>query len=157
MHIIMAIIAGLVFGAGLTISGMVNPAKVLDFLDFAAIPTGKWDATLGVVFVSALAVMFVAFAIQRRQREPLFRVDFAVPTRSDITGKLILGSVLFGAGWGLVGLCPGPAITALFFWKQEVLIFVVAMIVGMSLNTLLRDREMKAKFTPRRKTAEAAE
>lgn len=150
MHIIMAIISGLIFGAGLTISGMVNPAKVLNFLDFAAIPTGKWDATLGVVFASALAPMFIAFAIQRRQREPLFRTDFAIPTRSDITGSLVFGSMMFGIGWGLVGLCPGPAVAGMYYWKQELLVFFVALVVGMSLNALLRDKDMKAKFAAKR-------
>ena len=134
MIYIVFLIAGLLFGTGLTISGMVNPEKILGFLDFAAIPQGGWDPSLAIVFAAGLAPMFVAVAIQRRMKEPLAAAQFEIPTNTVIDRRLLLGAILFGVGWGLAGLCPGPAVTGLAFGKIESVLFVAAMFVGFSLN-----------------------
>jgi hypothetical protein len=105
MHVLAALACGLVFGAGLALSGMTNPAKVLAFLDVA----GAWDATLAFVMGGALAVNAAAYAATRRRASPLFADAFALPTRRDLDARLLGGAALFGVGWGLVGLCPGPA------------------------------------------------
>lgn len=118
---------GLVFGGGLTLSGMVNPAKVLNFLDIF----GQWDPSLLLVMASAVAVTFVGFRLVLRRAGPMFDDSFQVPTRVDIDKRLIAGAVLFGIGWGLVGFCPGPALTALVIGGEPVVYFVLSMLVGM--------------------------
>src|SRR5579863_797996 len=100
---------GLVFGLGLLISGMNEPEKVLGFLDFF----GAWDATLAFVMVGAVAVAGAGFALARRRSAPLFAAGFAWPSRNDIDAPLLIGSALFGVGWGLSGICPGPALVNL--------------------------------------------
>src|SRR5262249_29942222 len=127
MQIWAALFSGIVFGAGLFVSGMSNPAKVLGFLDFA----GAWDPSLAFVMGGALAVNAAAFAATRRRARPLFAGSFALPTRQDIDRELLTGSVLFGIGWGLVGLCPGPALASLLRGELPVYRFVAAMAVGM--------------------------
>jgi uncharacterized protein len=133
MPILIALIAGALFGAGLTVSQMVDPQKVLNFLDIAAIPKGRWDPTLLFVFAGALPVMFAAYVIQRRMTQPTFAPTFDIPTRNDIDSRLVAGSALFGIGWGLTGICPGPALTALALvsanWPMLAL-FIAAMLVG---------------------------
>ncbi len=132
-----AVTSGVLFGAGLTVAQMTNPSKILDFLDIAAIPAGRWDPTLLMVFVGALPVMFLAYAIQRRMQRPLAARKFLVPAHSSIDARLIAGSALFGTGWGLAGVCPGPAITALAPTGGQVgsvVLFVLAMIAGMLLS-----------------------
>ena len=136
MRLLVALIAGLVFGAGLTISEMVNPGKVLAFLDFGAIPTGGWDPSLAFVMGGALIVAAPAFIIARRRGRPILAGGLQIPTRRDIDARLVGGAALFGAGWGLVGFCPGPAIAALSFGLEKPLIFVAAMIAGMALHEL---------------------
>jgi uncharacterized protein len=118
---------GLVFGLGLLISGMNEPEKVLGFLDFF----GAWDATLGFVMAGAVAVGCAGFALARRRAAPLLAPAFAWPSRSDIDAPLLTGSVLFGIGWGLVGICPGPALLNLAGLTAPILVFVAAMVVGM--------------------------
>jgi uncharacterized membrane protein YedE/YeeE len=118
---------GLVFGLGLLISGMTEPDKVLGFLDVF----GAWDATLAFVMASAVAVAGAGFALARRQSVPLFAAKFSWPSRSDIDAPLVTGSVLFGIGWGLSGICPGPALVNLAGLTAPIVVFVAAMIVGM--------------------------
>ncbi|EWY42212.1 membrane protein [Skermanella stibiiresistens SB22] len=119
--------AGLLFGAGLVISGMIGPAKVLAFLDIA----GDWDPSLAFVMAAAIPVTALGFKLARRRDGPLRGDRFSAPTRTAVDGKLILGALLFGAGWGLVGYCPGPALAALVYGQSATWIFVVAMAVGM--------------------------
>ena len=123
---IAALIAGLLFGLGLAISQMTNPAKVLNFLDI----TGTWDPTLAFVMGGAVLVTLISFRFILKQDRPLFEGQFHLPTRSDIDSRLLGGAALFGIGWGLVGLCPGPAISSLAFGQTESFVFVAAMLVG---------------------------
>jgi uncharacterized protein len=128
-------LCGLVFGAGLLISGMTQPDKVLGFLDLF----GAWDATLAFVMAGAVAVTATGFALARRRGSPLLAEKLRWPDRSDIDASLVTGAVLFGVGWGLVGLCPGPALVNLAGLSGPVLIFVIAMTAGMAGRDLLRD------------------
>jgi uncharacterized membrane protein YedE/YeeE len=131
---IVSLVSGLLFGAGLVLSGMVNPEKVLAFLDLGAIPQGGWDPSLAFVMGGALLVGFPAFALVRRRAKPLLAGRFQLPEKTRIDGALLLGSALFGIGWGLVGFCPGPAIAALGLdgWKAP--LFILAMLCGMALK-----------------------
>jgi len=132
MPVVMALVTGLVFGAGLTISQMVDPAKVLGFLDFAGIVRGTWDPSLAFVMGGALAVSAPAYYVaQQRGRAalgPLF-----IPPRRRLDKRLAVGAVVFGIGWGLVGFCPGPAVTALGFGTGNAVIFFAAMLGGMAI------------------------
>lgn len=128
-RIVAAVLSGVLFGAGLALSGMMNPAKVLNFLDLA----GDWDPSLGLVMGGALAVAAPAFALARRQRHPLFATSFEVPSRHDLDPRLIGGAALFGLGWGIVGLCPGPAIAVLVTGLPGAFVFFAAMLAGMLL------------------------
>ena len=129
-YLAVAAIAGAVFGFGLYISGMVNPLKVLRFLDFTAIPTGGWDPSLAFVLVPAVAVMFVAVRVGRRRDKPLFDTAFHEPEFTRIDTPLVAGAVFFGIGWGMSGICPGPAISLIAFWPQYLLIYLLALFVG---------------------------
>lgn len=131
-----AIVAGLLFGTGLVISDMVNPARVLAFLDVA----GEWDYSLALVMGGALIPSAIAYRVRARMQRPLCDVRFHVPARRDPDARLIAGAVLFGIGWGLVGLCPGPALAALTTGATPVLIFVAAMLAGMVLYRWTLDR-----------------
>lgn len=121
-----ALISGIIFGLGLCVSEMINPTRVIGFLD----PLGSWDATLLFVMIAALAVTGIGFPLVMKRANPLLADKFFVPERSDIDFRLIAGSVIFGIGWGLAGLCPGPAIAALASMSPSILMFVVAMAVG---------------------------
>jgi len=127
---IIAFVAGTLFGVGLTIARMIDPAKVLGFLDLA----GDWDASLALVMVGALAVMSIAWRIAGGRTAPLFANSFAMPTRREIDLRLVIGAAIFGIGWGLVGLCPGPALSALSLGRWEVGLFVLAMLTGMAVH-----------------------
>ena len=118
---------GLVFGLGLLISGMTEPEKVLGFLDFF----GAWDATLAFVMAGAVIVAGSGFALARHRSAPLLAAKFSWPSRSDIDAPLIAGSVLFGIGWGLSGICPGPALVNLAGLATPMVVFVAAMVLGM--------------------------
>lgn len=120
-------ISGLIFGIGLLISGMANPAKVLAFLDIF----GKWDPSLAFVMVGAIIVGFFAFYYAKHRRKAFCGAEMKLPQSRQIDKKLIIGSLIFGIGWGLVGFCPGPAIVALGAGKLEALYFVIAMLIGM--------------------------
>lgn len=123
-----ATFCGLIFGAGLSISGMMNPAKVLAFLDV----TGAWDPTLAFVMGGALAVSTCGYLLARRTDRSWLGEPFAFPTRQDLDPKLLGGAALFGMGWGLVGLCPGPALANLSRGSFEIWLFVAAMVAGIS-------------------------
>ncbi len=129
MRALASLVCGFVFGWGLFISGMIRPDKVLGFLDILAIPSGNWDPSLAVVMAAALAVTWLGYALAQR-RQPVFAAENQWPPQTAIDRSLIGGSVLFGVGWGLVGLCPGPALENLASLSPSVIIFVIAMAVG---------------------------
>ena len=121
-----ALTAGLIFGVGLIVSEMANPKRVQGFLDIS----GYWDPTLAFVMGGALLVTGVGYKILFSRKKPLFEASFSVPTNRVIDAKLVIGAVLFGVGWGLSGLCPGPAIVSASTLNQEILVFLVALVVG---------------------------
>jgi hypothetical protein len=125
-----ALVAGLLFGLGLTVSQMANPAKVLGFLDLA----GDWDPSLAFVLAGAVATAAVGFRLVQRAGRPLLAPAFRLPTATRIDRPLLLGAALFGLGWGLVGFCPGPALAALGLDGLPVPVFVLAMLAGMLLH-----------------------
>jgi len=129
MHIVTALVAGLLFGAGLILSGMSNPAKVLAFLDVG----GTWDPSLLFVMLGAIAVAALAFRFARARLRPLFGDRIHVPGAGRIDARLLVGSTVFGVGWGLAGYCPGPALTSLAVGGRSTLLFVAAMVAGMAL------------------------
>ncbi len=128
----LSLAVGTLFGAGLAIGGMTDPVRVRSFLDLF----GAWDPTLAFVMGGAVLVMAIAWAIQRRVARPAFAPAFAVPQRSDLSPRLIGGAAVFGIGWGIAGLCPGPGIAALAIDLPAAAIFVVAMLAGMALVRL---------------------
>ncbi|MBX7201179.1 MAG: YeeE/YedE family protein [Rhodospirillaceae bacterium] len=119
--------AGLLFGTGLAISGMINPAKVMAFLDIA----GAWDPSLAFVMLGALLVAGPGYRLILRRSRPLFEDAFVLPARRELDSRLLAGAALFGIGWGLGGYCPGPALAALGFGKVQTLAFAAAMAAGM--------------------------
>ena len=136
MRILMALITGLVFGIGLIVAGMTNPAKVLGFLDLA----GHWDPSLALVMAGAILVALPAFRVAARRRQSLLGEPMHLPTATRIDRRLVLGSLAFGAGWGLAGFCPGPALTSLATGAVQPLIFCAAMLAGMGIFELLERR-----------------
>ena len=139
MRSVVAFIAGLVFGLGLLLSGMADPAKVLGFLDLA----GPWDPSLALVMAGAVGIGVIAFALARRRSRSLFGDAMQLPTKRAIDRRLIAGSLLFGAGWGLAGFCPGPAIVALGLGNGKAVVFVAAMLAGMGLFELIDSRRRR--------------
>lgn len=135
-RVVPPLFSGLLFGAGLTLSGMTNPDRVRGFLDLF----GRWDPTLVFVMGGAVLVMAIAWRGHARMQRPLFGDKFSLPDRTDLDAKLITGSALFGIGWGIAGLCPGPAVAglALGFWQAW--LFVAAMLAGMLSHRLLMAR-----------------
>lgn len=129
MKYLTSLLCGVLFGVGLTISGMVNPAKVIGFLDVA----GSWDPTLAFVMAGAMAPMFLAWAIKKNMNRPIVAQDFKLPAKTNIDRPLLIGASLFGAGWGMVGICPGPGLAALTFGENGITIFVISMIIGMAI------------------------
>lgn len=129
-----AFIAGLVFGIGLLVSGMANPAKVLGFLDLA----GPWDPSLALVMGGAVAIGLVAFHLAGKRQTSLLGDVMRLPTRRDIDKPLVLGSLGFGIGWGLAGFCPGPALVALGAGELKALVFTIAMVSGMAFYALFQ-------------------
>ena len=136
MLVAIAFLAGLVFGIGLLLSGMADPAKVLGFLDLA----GSWDPSLALVMVGAIAVATIGFAVARRRTTSLLGTPIRLPTKRSIDRRLVVGSTLFGAGWGLAGFCPGPALVALGTGEGKAIVFVAAMLAGMGLFELIESR-----------------
>jgi len=137
MALVGAFIGGLVFGIGLLVSGMASPTKVLGFLDIL----GAWDPSLAVVMAAALVVTGIGYALARRNGKPLLEDTHQWPAATAIDSKLIGGAAMFGAGWGLIGLCPGPALVNLVTLSPKLLVFVAAMLAGMLLRELLQRQE----------------
>jgi len=137
MRFLVALASGLIFGAGLTVSGMTNPAKVRSFLDLA----GAWDPSLAFVLAGAVITTFVGYRLLRRKAAPWCDECFHLPAAARIDGKLLIGSALFGVGWGMIGLCPGPAIVDLSTGSGPVALFVAAMLAGMALHAFITSRE----------------
>lgn len=133
MRPLFALVTGLVFGTGIAISGMMDPAKVLNFFDIA----GTWDPSLAFVMGGALLVTFIGYRLTWRRNAPLFGGRFQVPTSTALDGKLIGGSALFGIGWGIAGFCPGAAIPALGTGRWEVALFLAAVVAGFYLRRLV--------------------
>lgn len=142
MHIFVAFATGLIFGIGLLLSGMTNPAKVLGFLDLA----GTWDPSLIFVMGGAILVGLLAFQFASDREKSLLGDVMRMPTATQIDRRLILGSLTFGIGWGLAGYCPGPALASLSLGSNKPMIFVLAMIAGMAIFEI-RDRKVLAKAT----------
>jgi len=127
MRLASALFVGVLFGLGLSISGMIDPAKIIAFLDVS----GAWDPSLLVVMASALAVSFIGYRIALAREKPMFEPSFQLPTKTLIDRPLLLGAALFGVGWGLAGLCPGPAVAALTLGEPAIYAFIGAMLAGM--------------------------
>lgn len=123
-----ALASGIVFGFGLSLSGMLNPARVQGFLDVF----GNWDPSLAFVLGGAVAVAFIGVQAMKKMRRPAFDDSFHVPTNRRIDGPLVIGSALFGLGWGIGGFCPGPAVASLSVGIPQTVLFVVAMLIGMT-------------------------
>ena len=143
MFVLTSLLTGLVFGLGLIVSGMANPAKVLGFLDVG----GAWDPSLALVMAGAIAVGFVAFFFAKNRTLSLMGAEMKLPTASHIDRRLVIGSTLFGIGWGIAGFCPGPGLVALGMGESKALVFVAAMLVGMAVDELLELR--RPAMTPR--------
>lgn len=130
--------SGFLFGMGLTVSGMTNPQRVRGFLDVF----GDWDPTLAFVMGGAVLVMAVAWRVQARMAKPVFGEKFSLPDRSDLDPRLLTGAAVFGVGWGVAGLCPGPAVASLALSPVHAIPFVVAMLTGMLLQKVLMDKKV---------------
>ena len=133
LHLLVPLSSGTIFGAGLALGGMTDPARVRGFLDLF----GAWDPTLAFVMGGAVLVMALAWLVQRRMQRPLFAQGFSLPDRNDLTPRLVGGSALFGIGWGIAGLCPGPGFAAFAIAPASAAIFVAAMLAGMVLVRLM--------------------
>lgn len=127
MQNVIALLCGVIFGLGLLVSGMANPEKVLGFLDIA----GQWDPSLAFVMVGAIAMAVIPFAVAKRRTQSLIGLPMQLPTSRAIDRRLVAGSVLFGIGWGIAGICPGPALVLLGSGYLPGAIFVAAMLCGM--------------------------
>ncbi len=132
MKSLLSFASGIVFALGLGISGMTRPVKVIGFLDF----TGHWDASLAFVMIGAITVYFIAYRWIQTRSTPILAEKFSIPQRIDIDKNLVVGAAVFGAGWGLGGFCPGPALTSLASGSAPVMVFVAAMAAGMYLQRL---------------------
>ena len=139
LKMLVNLFAGTLFGLGLSISGMVNPQKIIGFLDFA----GDWDPTLAFVFGGALLVAIPAFRLILRRPHPVLADEFDLPTKKDVDGRLLGGAALFGIGWGLAGFCPGPVVTALASGLLPVFTFVAAMLAGMAAYKWISDSSLR--------------
>ncbi|ACA14883.1 protein of unknown function DUF395 YeeE/YedE [Methylobacterium sp. 4-46] len=135
-RLLAALASGLLFGVGLALSGMMNPRKVLGFLDLA----GAWDPSLAFVLAGAVGVSALGYALKARMAAPLLAPRFEVPANRRVDARLLGGAVLFGVGWGLAGFCPGPALAGLALGLPSVAVFVAAMLAGMLLHRLTAER-----------------
>jgi uncharacterized membrane protein YedE/YeeE len=139
------LVSGTIFGGGLALGGMTDPARVRGFLDLF----GAWDPTLAFVMGGAVLVMALAWLVQKRMQRPVFATGFSLPDRSDITPRLVGGSALFGIGWGITGFCPGGALPMIGTGNADVLIFIAAMVAGITAARLaIRARDRGAKPAP---------
>ena len=132
MNKIVSLFCGIIFGIGLVISEMINPAKVLSFLNLF----GEWDPSLAFVMIGALVVSTPLFHLFKNKENPIFSSNFSISNKKEIDKKLIIGAILFGGGCGLVGLCPGPAITSIALLNMSSITFVIAMFVGFYITRL---------------------
>jgi uncharacterized membrane protein YedE/YeeE len=123
---IFSLISGLLFGFGLAVSSMINPAKIVGFLDI----TGNWDPSLGFVMGGAVFVTALTFRVVLKRPTPMFANTFELPAKIDLDGKLIFGAAIFGIGWAVSGLCPGPAISSIIFLDENLLIFICTLLLG---------------------------
>ncbi|MDJ0387625.1 YeeE/YedE family protein [Roseomonas sp. E05] len=139
-RILVSLASGLIFGLGLVVSQMINPQKVLAFLDIA----GNWDPSLAFVMGAAIPVAALGFALARRRRAPLCAASFSGPTKTAVDSRLVVGSLIFGTGWGLAGFCPGPVLAASLLAGAPALVFLAAMLVGMGAFTLA-DRRLAVR------------
>ncbi len=139
MKNMITLLAGVIFGLGLIISGMINPTKVIGFLDV----TGKWDPSLAFVMAGAISFAYVGFKFVAPKKETIFDDPIHLPGTTNVSKELIIGSLLFGAGWALAGFCPGPALVALGAGYKEAFIFVMAMILGMYIHDHLFEAYQK--------------
>jgi uncharacterized membrane protein YedE/YeeE len=144
MNTLVSLLVGVLFGTGLILSGMADPAKVLGFLDLA----GAWDPSLAFVMGGAIAVGLPAFALARRRSRTWLGTEMRLPTARDIDRRLVTGSLLFGIGWGVAGFCPGPALVALGMGEAKALLFVAAMLAGMALFEVFERRAGTGRITP---------
>jgi uncharacterized protein len=152
MRAAISFIAGLIFGVGLIISGMVNPSKVLNFLD----PFGSWDPSLAFVMAAAVAVTFTGYKIVFRRSCPVLADRFRLPVAKRIDSRVVIGPAIFGIGWGLSGFCPGPAITSLPLLAKGTLVFVPAMLAGMTITRLITQTGLKIKTVRSGEAGEAS-
>ncbi|MDD0853433.1 YeeE/YedE family protein [Halobacteriovorax sp. GB3] len=139
MRNLIALVSGLLFSLGLGLSGMMSPKKVLGFLDI----TRNWDPSLGLVMGGALLITFFSFPLILKRKSPFFDQSFSLPALKQITPSLVIGSAMFGIGWGLIGLCPGPAIANLLSGNLQAVLFVVLMVTSMVITDLLM-KKMKS-------------
>jgi len=138
-----SLLVGLMFGFGLILSGMADPARVLGFLDLA----GPWDPSLAVVMVGAIPVALVAFTVAKHRSKSLLGLDLKLPTAHHIDRRLVGGSLLFGVGWGIAGFCPGPALAGLGMGELKAVVFVAAMLLGMAVFEFFEGRAAQALST----------
>ena len=139
-HLVSALLVGLIFGIGLILGGMTNPAKVIGFLDLL----GNWDPSLALVMGGAVAVGLITFKIAGGRPTSLIGEPMRIPTNNDIDRRLLIGSLVFGAGWGLAGFCPGPALVAFGSGSLKATVFVAAMVAGMGLFEIIERSRQKA-------------
>lgn len=144
MQIFMALLAGLIFGIGLIVSGMANPAKVIGFLDL----TGSWDPSLAFVMGGAICVGLVAFGVAAKRSKTLLGEPLRLPQAKHIDRRLVFGGLAFGVGWGLAGYCPGPALVSLIIGNGKTITFVAAMVLGMAIFEVLERCTRKRKNNP---------
>lgn len=144
MYTAASFLAGLVFGLGLIVSRMADPRKVLGFLDLA----GAWDPSLVFVMAGAIAVGAVAFALMRRRTRTLLGAPVLLPSARDIERRLVLGSLTFGVGWGLAGICPGPALVLAGYGSEKGIVFLIAMLAGNALFELFEKKKRPPRHAP---------
>ena len=134
MSVIISLLVGMIFGVGLILAQMTNPSKIIGFLTFGE----NWDPSLLFVMASAVFISFFAFSLAKKKNKTLLNLDFEIPKRTDIDSFLIVGSALFGIGWGMVGFCPAPAIVSLAFGNLQTLLFILTMLIGMYLVKIIK-------------------
>jgi uncharacterized protein len=144
MSLLVQFLIGLLFGTGLVVAGMSDPAKVQNFLDLAAIPSGGWDPSLAFVMGVGTLVTYLGYRFVLKQKQPLFDTQFHLPKKTALDADIMVGPAIFGIGWGLGGFCPGPAFTALGTGSTQAFIFVVAMLVAMVAARLLALKQIAA-------------
>jgi uncharacterized protein len=145
MRLLTALLIGLIFGTGIAVSGMINPAKVLNFFDLAQIGAGTWDPSLAFVMAGALAVAIPGYRLALARPAPAFEPGFQLPDTQQIDRRLVLGSATFGIGWGIAGFCPGGALPAIGTGDPTVFLFLAALIGGLLIARLLQARSPARK------------